>query len=131
MDGHKGNEATPTPSTDAPILNLQEALDRVDGDFELLKELIDIFLAESPTMMKGIEAAILAGDPTALQHAAHTLKGSVANFAAPRAVAASLALEQMGRHQDMENTTASFASLQQELERLTPVLLSLKEKEAA
>ena len=131
MDGHEIGAPTAALSTDGNIFNMTEALDRVEGDLELLKELVDLFLEEAPNMVREIENAITAGDPTALQHAAHTLKGSVSNFAAPRAVAASFALERMGRQQDLSNVSAGFASLEHELERLTPLLLTVKEKKAA
>jgi HPt (histidine-containing phosphotransfer) domain-containing protein len=131
MDRHEVGAPTAAFSTDANIFNMTEALDRVEGDLDLLKELADLFLEEAPNMVREIENAITTGDPTALQNAAHTLKGSVGNFAAPEAVAASFALEKMGRQQDLSNASPAFASLKHELERLTPLLLAIKEKEAA
>lgn len=116
---------------EADLLDLTETLERVEGDFDLLKEMVELFLEEWPNMLSDIERAIAVGDARALQHAAHTLKGSVSNFAAPRATAASLVLEKMGRQQDLSNAGAALASLQQELKRLTPVLEALKEQEAA
>jgi HPt (histidine-containing phosphotransfer) domain-containing protein len=131
MDGHAVNTPTAALSIDTSILNITETLERVEGDLDLLKELVDLFLEETPKMLRALENAITAGDPTALQHAAHTFKGSVSNFAAPGATSASFTLEKMGRQQDMSNVSAAFAALKQELERLLPVLISLKEKEAA
>ena len=60
-----------------------ELLARFDGDSELLKELAGIFLAECPKMLEEIRAALSAADSKALERAAHTLKGSVGNFAMP------------------------------------------------
>lgn len=131
MDSHGISVSTTASSPDTNILNLTEALERVEGDLDLLKELVDLFVEETPTMVGEIESAITAGNPTALQHAAHTLKGSVSNFAAPGAIAASLTLEQMGRQQDTSQAASAFASLKRELERLIPALLSIKDKEAA
>ncbi len=131
MDGHRASTPTTASSPNAKILNLTEALERVEGDLDLLKELVDLFLEEVPTMMGEIESAITAGDPAALQHAAHTLKGSVSNFSAPGAITASFALEKMGRQQDLATAASAFASLKQELEHLIPVLLSVKDQEAA
>src|SRR4249920_569587 len=85
----------------ASVFDLSKALNRVEGDLELLQEMVDLFLEEYPHMLKEIGHAITAGDAAALQHAAHTLKGSVSNFAADKATEASFALEKMGRQHDL------------------------------
>lgn len=116
---------------EAEALNVTEALERVEGDIELLKELAELFLQECPRMLAEIEHAIAAGDPQALQHAAHTLKGSVSNFAASRAAEASLVLEKMGRQQNLVGAAAAFSTLQHELTRVNPALETLRKQEAA
>jgi hypothetical protein len=55
------------------------------------------------------------------------LKGSVSNFVADNATQASFALEKMGRQKDLASAVMALATLKQELARLAPVLLSLKE----
>jgi two-component system sensor histidine kinase/response regulator len=60
-----------------------ELLARFDGDSELLKELAGIFLQECPRMLDANRAALHAADSKTLESAAHTLKGSVGNFAMP------------------------------------------------
>jgi len=57
---------------------------RLGGDRRLLRELLELFLAECPVLVSNVRKAIDASDATALRHASHALKGSVANFAAPR-----------------------------------------------
>jgi HPt (histidine-containing phosphotransfer) domain-containing protein len=116
---------------EAAVFNLAETLERVEGDVELLKEMIDLFLAEYPRMLAEIERAITEGDAQALQLAAHQLKGSVSNFAAYGATAASLALEKMGRQQDLSHAATALCALTHELARLSPVLITFKDKEAA
>ena len=113
------------------VFNLAEALDRVEGDVDLLKEMIDIFLEECPRMLADIERAITASNSHALHHAAHTLKGSVSNFGAPRATTASFALEKMGRQQELAQAAAAFTTLKNEMALLGPALAVWKEKEAA
>ncbi len=60
-----------------------ELLARFDGDSDLLKELAGIFLQGCPRMLEDIREALRAGNATALERAAHALKGSVGNFAMP------------------------------------------------
>jgi len=116
---------------EAQAFNLTEALERVEGDMELLCEMIDIFLEEYPQMLADIEQAVAISDPQALQHSAHTLKGSVSNFAAPGATTASFALEKMGKQQELSQAAAALSTLKHELERLGPSLAILKDKKAA
>jgi HPt (histidine-containing phosphotransfer) domain-containing protein len=111
--------------------NLTEALERVEGDMDLLKEMVDLFLEEYPRMIVEIEHALTTSNAQALQNAAHTLKGAVSNFSAYRATEASLTLEKMGRQQNLADTATAFSTLKHELRLLSSALEALKEKEAA
>lgn len=111
--------------------NLTEALERVEGDMDLLKEMIDLFLEEYPRMVVAIEHALTTSDAQALQNAAHTLKGAVSNFSAYGAAEASFTLEKMGRQHDLANPETALSTLTHELVRLSSALEALKEKEAA
>lgn len=112
--------------------NLAEALERVEGDLDLLKEMADLFLDEYPRMIVEIEHALTTSNAQALQNAAHTLKGAVSNFSAYRATEASFILEKMGRQQNLAADTATaFSTLKHELILLGSALETLKEKEAA
>jgi two-component system sensor histidine kinase/response regulator len=106
------------------VFNLADALERVEGDRELLAEMIGLFLEECPDLVAEMRSALTAQDAAALHHAAHTLKGSVGNFSARRAFAAALTLEKLGRAGDLAAAPAAFAALEQELERLQPILAS-------
>ena len=82
-------------STEAPpdAFDMAAALERVDGDMELMKELAGLFLGECPRRMADIHRAIDRRDGPELQRAAHYLKGSVGNFGARRAFEAAGRLE--------------------------------------
>src|ERR1700676_33856 len=88
--------SSPVPESS---LDRQLALSRVGGDLELLREIAILFLDECPRALLEIQRALAAEDAVKLENAAHSLKGSVANFGASAAVAAALRLEQMGRSQ--------------------------------
>ena len=55
---------------------------RLDGDVDLLAEIVGELLPNSPRLLSGIETAIESGSIEGLQRAAHSLKGAVGNFAA-------------------------------------------------
>ena len=69
----------------------QETLwNRVAGDLELLRELVDLFAAEAPRMLARIEQAIKDGSPSDLEKASHKIKGSMLQFSAHAATAIAL-----------------------------------------
>lgn len=113
------------------VLNLEEALARVDGDHQLLGELAALFLDECPHMLAAIRAALARRDVKALQHAAHTLKGSVGNFGATAVFEAAVALGKMGRHGDFSGADEVCSRLEAELARLQPALAALVTAEVA
>jgi two-component system, sensor histidine kinase and response regulator len=106
-------------------LNSAVALERLGGDEELLREVAQLFLEEYPTLMTQIRAAVSAGDPEALQRAAHSLKGSVSNFGADAAYHAAFALELMGRNREMGQAQSGLTALEEALEYIHPALAEL------
>jgi len=105
-------------STEEGAFDREEALGRVDGDWDLLREVVGIFAADSPLLMAEIQGAIGEGNPIQLNRAAHALKGSVANFGARAAFEAALKLELMGIQGDMADATEFFTVLEGEIENL-------------
>ncbi len=99
-------------------LDLHAALARVDGDRELLKEIAGLFLEECPGSLEAVRAAVAAGDPAALQRAAHSLKGAVSNFGERTAHKAALRLEDMGRAGDLAGSADALRELEEALARL-------------
>jgi two-component system sensor histidine kinase/response regulator len=97
-------------------------LDRLGGDTELLREVVEVFLSDCPARLSNVRDAIARRDSTALARAAHSLKGSVANFAADPAVAAAQRLELMGRTGDWAEVDQVLADLETEIENLTSTL---------
>ena len=120
--------AAPSP---AESFDLSEALARVDGDHELLAEMAELFLEESPRFTSEIRTALEKNDTQTLTYAAHTLKGSVGNFAAPEAAEAARQLEQMGRKGELAGAGVVLAQIEAALGRLQPALESLNALEAA
>ena len=97
----------------------------VDGNRRLLRDLVRLFLADYPQGLAEIKEAIRRGDAAALRIAAHTLKGSVGNFAARKAFAAAQLLEIMGRDGDFDKAGEACKALESELAHVTEELRSL------
>ena len=97
----------------------------VDGNRRLLREIVRLFLADCPQRLAEIKDAIRRGDAVGLGRAAHTLKGSVGNFAAKNAFAAAQRLETMGRDGDLDTASDACVTLESELALLTEELRKL------
>lgn len=109
----------------AATLDLVSMLDRVGGDNELLREITAIFLEEFPLLMQEIREAVESGDARKLEHAAHSLKGSVSNFGAPEAVDAAARLEMLGRAAQLSSAGDALRRLEEQFENLQPALRAL------
>jgi HPt (histidine-containing phosphotransfer) domain-containing protein len=95
-----------------------EALKLLNGDFELLRELCQIFLTESPKLMQKLQQALLEKDADALMRAAHRLKDEVSYLGAPRAMLAAAQLEEIGHGKDLSRAREVLTVLQNETSTL-------------
>lgn len=74
----------PDPCRDplGDVLDRAEALARLEGDAEILAELFSIFVSDAADMRERLTRAAAAPGATALQHAAHNLKGASGTLSA-------------------------------------------------
>ena len=107
------------------LINRAEVMERVGGDMELLAEMTELFLEDCPRLLSRIRDSIGCHDNAALEHSAHTLKGSVSNFAAASAFEAAFKLEKMGGDGDVTHADEAYATLEREMKRLEPALFAL------
>jgi len=104
--------------------NKAEALARIDGDEDLLAELCQIFLQESPKLLEKLRRAVTDGDFETVMKTAHSLKGESSYLGAARAAQAARQLEQVGQERNQDAVTQTFAVLEREIADLN---LSLKD----
>lgn len=96
-------------------------LDGVGGDRKLLRELVEVFVADTPKLLARIERAIQRRNARRLKEAAHALKGSVGNFDSGRVFEAVRALEMSG----MDEAPKALTIAKAEIARLTRSLRRL------
>jgi two-component system sensor histidine kinase/response regulator len=113
-------------SSGETIVDREKLLENLGGDRELLLELLDIFASEARTMFSRVHEAAKCNDAAALEHSAHSLKGSVSIFGARTIVDVSQKLELMGRNQDLANADDCCSFLDLELARLESELAQLE-----
>lgn len=66
------------------IIDLEDALDRVQDDKELLLELFDIFEQDFKLKRKELEKSLLSKDVENVRNIAHSIKGASGNISAHR-----------------------------------------------
>ena len=113
-------------STAVPGFDRGAALAHTGDDPALLQELVDIFLKDCPQRIEAIRQAVCSRDADALAAAAHSLKGSVGNFAAPAVYEACWALEQLARERDFDRMEAALDELETKLAALLPGMEALR-----
>jgi HPt (histidine-containing phosphotransfer) domain-containing protein len=101
------------------VIDRAEALERVEGDVDLLRELVGLFLEDVPARIAEIRDAIERRDAGGLRSGAHSLKGAAANLSARAVSEAAQRLEIAGRDQDFTHVESAYAVLITEIDRLT------------
>jgi CheY-like chemotaxis protein len=106
----------------ASAIDQKALLEWMDGNQELLEQITKLFLEDSPKQMAAIESALRASDAEQTRFAAHSLKGSVGNFRATRAIELAQKLEDAGKASDLKAAADLLPDLQQELARVNDEL---------
>jgi two-component system, sensor histidine kinase and response regulator len=123
-------EATSKPIRDPQneVFDLAALRARVEGDQDLLVELVDLYLESSPTLFSELESAVRAGDAQRVARVAHTLKGMLSNICAPSCAAAALELETIGNTLELARVDDARFALEKEATRLRSLMTeSMKE----
>ena len=95
-----------------------------EGDDGFLKEMVDLFLTDTPLRLNDLEAALQDGQQPEFVRAVHSIKGASANFGADDLHALCAEVEQMGRAGKMNDTTIKIQGLHTEFERVRMALLA-------
>jgi PAS domain S-box-containing protein len=93
-------------------------LDRIDGDMELFRQLIALFIQEVPNQIKQIKLAIKANDPERITLFAHTIKGSAYNIRAMELKQISFDIEQAGKSNDIHLAASKIQALENTFDKL-------------
>jgi two-component system sensor histidine kinase/response regulator len=109
----------------------KELLKRMEGDWELLIELIEIFKENSVDMIGEIYEAFGEADVEKLARSAHSMKGVLANFSAIKAHATTLKLEQLAKEGKLEQASAIFDELKVQVVKTRDILEQMMAKYSA
>ena len=101
------------------VLNLREAMHRLGGDEELLRELAEMFFEDAEALLGVVREGY--ADPARSQEvrrAAHSLKGLSSNFGAQRTMTAAFAVEKLAEASKLTELPPAVDELEQEVARL-------------
>jgi CheY-like chemotaxis protein/HPt (histidine-containing phosphotransfer) domain-containing protein len=120
MKSRMSGEVGTTNSTSHALLSIlgwdeSLALKRLDGDHDLLTEMIDLFLEEAPVYVSELDAALSQADLLALADAAHAIKGMAGHFCAEKIISLAVNLEHAARN----IADADFKLMSNDLTRAT------------
>lgn len=104
-----------------PAADRATALQFVEGDAELLSELVELFLDDCPRLITDLQTAIRTADLAGVKRAAHTLKGSLQNLGASGAAATAQQLETLASEHNLATAPEVSRALASRLDALTPV----------
>ena len=113
------------------IFDVEQALERAEGDRKLLAEVAGMFCVECPKMLKDLRDALRRSDARSLEQAAHKLKGSLGTFCAHAAYEAAQKLEEIGQSGNLGAAEETSHLLEAELTRLMPLLEELEKESVA
>jgi two-component system sensor histidine kinase/response regulator len=112
--------------------NRSAALEMLGGDENLLNEMIEIFLADSPKLLGRLEQALLQRDQSELELAAHSLKGELMYLGVQETTETAEKLEAAGRTGKMHGAEELLKELRSRLAVLwtavSPIAGALSER---
>jgi CheY-like chemotaxis protein len=119
--------SAPAPPAHMPpqvrtVFDREAALRRVDGDGDLLRELVALFLADWPRALTALREALAVEDAAALTRTAHALKGAVGSLGALATSDAAQRLEELGQRSAFAQARTALTILEDEITRLIPAL---------
>jgi len=95
-----------------------EALDRLAGDDELLREVVELVYEEWLRQSAALENALRQADAPAVAVAAHSLKGAVGQLSSGDLFACAAQVERAARSGDLATAETSWRSIAPQVEGL-------------
>jgi len=127
LDSHLEHLRTPSAGPEESdarenTVDTSELLERLDGDFSFLPELIEIFRLDYPRQLKAMREAVSRQNAPELAKACHMLKGATSNLAATKASAITRDLEEKATSGDLIDAAFTLQELEKELGRVAECL---------
>ena len=113
------------PGIASVVFDESAALERLDGDRDLLEQVGVMLVEDAPRMRSDIGESIADGDAVRLEKTAHKLKGALIPFCSLETFEAAKSLEELGRSHELGPADDKFHELGQHLDRLLAKITEL------
>jgi HPt (histidine-containing phosphotransfer) domain-containing protein len=120
-----GTPGADVASASGPLIDGGALLSSVGGSETLLREVVSVFLTDTPKQVAALDTAVRSRDAAAIAASAHALKGSAGLFSKAGAYDAARALEQAARQGDLAGVEVACEDVKREVARLEDALRSL------
>lgn len=101
-----------------PVFDQKSVLERVGGDTEFLKELMELFKSDYPAKMAQLSKGIREKDFKTIKESAHSIKSASGNLSLTRVYDLSFKIEGMGRKGKIQGIEKVYNELEEELGKI-------------
>jgi CheY-like chemotaxis protein len=130
-----GHEQPVTAAQEVPspaqLFNAARLMDRVGGDPQLLREVVDLFYQDAEPTVEAIGQALTRNDCAELARISHRLKGALTNLELRQAAELAGQLECMAETNQLTGAHQLIRDIVSNLAQARPALAALIQKEAA
>lgn len=102
--------------TSKPTCDAAAAIERLDGDVELYKDLLYALFQGASGQLDALRRAVSEANGAAIHYSSHALKGLAATCGAEVVAERAHDLEDLGRADDLQSTAEALADLEQALQ---------------
>jgi PAS domain S-box-containing protein len=124
-----GCEEGATIAAERPVFDHQEAVRRCYGSEEMFQKIVACYFEEADAAVTQLFGALENQDAETLGRVAHRLKNTLVYLGAAPATAAAEQLEVLGRSGKLNQASAAYERLRNELERLRAALVSYRNRD--
>ena len=114
---------SPSPVLDPAAIEGLRALSPDEPGF--LRELIEIYLKDTPLRLAELESALAKGDAAIVVRAAHTIKGSSGNFGASALAKLAQEIESQGKAGNLPAAAVALPAFKAEFARVNTALTAI------
>ncbi len=104
------------------VIHKAEALERLDGDKELLKEICDLFIDDAPKQMGVLKQAMENSDTDMTERQAHSIKSASANIGADSLSEKAMVIELSAKDKNLNDVKNLYKGLENEFEKVMQML---------
>ena len=112
----------------SPAIDKEALLKAFDGDWNFLKEVVDVFLSDYPRLLDDLRRAHKERDSDTLMRAAHSLKGMMKNFQAEPAAEVAFELEKKGKEENFDGVPDTIETLAGQVAEVDKILRGILEQ---